>query len=103
MKPVNEMSLQECLEALRDDEWSWTGSRELTGIRLAQVADRIHELTRWIPVEEGLPTKEDGDRHGIVEWWAEMEVAGPVSNYWDAHPHLPCVTHWRRITPPEGA
>ena len=111
MKAIKDMNLAECIDRLRelpngtvDDAnvavmfpgvpWIFDVAEEL--------ADRIHELTRWIPVEERLPTQADADEHGYVQWWDENEVALPCSHYWDftGKPTYK-FTHWRRIDKPE--
>ena len=53
MKPIEEMNLAECLEEveLLNGVYEYDGPTRL--------ALRINELTRWIPVEERLPTEED--------------------------------------------
>lgn len=116
MKPINEMSLSECLEsffecleAQRDGEWQWTGIRELTAIRLSQLSDRIHDLTRWIPISERMPTKEDADESGYVLVHGTRRLFLNVRQetnmwYWDAVTGAPIgsttLTHWRRIDTP---
>lgn len=99
MKPINEMSIQECLDTLRHSDTPLADAYE--------VADRIHDLTRWIPVEERLPAKEDGDENGRVlvcsidlrydtryyESWVFDMVSVEGGTQW-----LP--THWRRIDKP---
>jgi hypothetical protein len=73
MKPIDQMTLAECLNELR--------ARPRYNRLLA---DRIHDLTRWIPVSERMPTGADG----LVRCWYK-------ENSWE-------FTHWQRITPPEG-
>lgn len=94
-KPINEMSLTECLDEIR------TYAFFLEDPELEEVADRIHELTRWIPVSERLPTKEDADDFGFVEWYI-----GPPNNerisWAPFYPHSRGATHWRRIETPEA-
>jgi hypothetical protein len=64
----------------------------------------LHDLTRWIPVSEGLPTEEDGgecmrvliryndgDMDSIFVNDVSQFTTG--SEFW--------ITHWKRITPPE--
>jgi hypothetical protein len=68
----------------------------------------LRAKNRWIPVEERMPTEEDADRHGYVQWWSENEVAIPVAHCWDfPFAHFweftgVTFTHWRRIDNPEG-
>jgi hypothetical protein len=54
MKKVEEMNLAECLEFLREYGYDFIlteGNHEL--------ADRIHDLNRWISVDERWPETED--------------------------------------------
>jgi hypothetical protein len=143
MKPINEMSLAECIERLRelpngtvDDACDAVMLPHLPWIFEVAVglADRIDTLlyeqaqrhdarvdaleneinalrakNRWIPVEERMPTEEDADRHGYVQWWSENEVAIPVAHCWDfPFAHFweftgVTFTHWRRIDTPDIA
>ena len=54
---------------------------------------------QWIPLTERLPTEDDADRFGDVEWWCKSQ--GIWQDWWDKerHPHQP--THWRKIVTPE--
>jgi hypothetical protein len=129
MKEVKDMNLAEAITALRDVDvitrgWqcNYDAIEELTNridtllFDTAQRHDawvdalenKINSLEaerRWIPVEERLPTKEDADRYGYVLWWSEDEVALPVARYWywdfTGVPKYQ-LTHWQRITQPEG-
>jgi hypothetical protein len=109
MKPINEWTLTECVDALR------IRTGELTDEEIASIAYRIHELTRWIPVEERLPTEEDGVIRCIDGQYAESEftakfdkgflkrwtIGGFDNMGWykvDSWEY----THWRRIDTPEG-
>jgi hypothetical protein len=106
MKEFKEMSLTECIEALRDqtkgDVWGM-GHRDII-----EITDRIEELTRWIPVSERMPTKADGDMDGRVLVF-ERQKYTPHKRYtrlvkWDSVDDVDyfyTVTHWQRITPPE--
>ena len=99
MKDIDKMNLAELADAI------WTMDIENWHVRdkLVPRLRAIHDLTRWIPVEERYPTEKDADRHGYVLWWSEDEVALPVAHYWDftgvPKYHF---THWQRITPPEA-
>jgi len=123
MKDIKDMNLAECIEALKrmdSDLYEYdyhiyiadridtllfdTAQRHDAWVDALE--NRINSLEakhRWIPVEERLPTKEDADRYGYVLWWSEDEVALPVAHYWDftGVPKYQ-LTHWQRITPPEG-
>ena len=75
---------------------------------IASTLRAIHNLTRWIPVSEQMPSEEDGDRHGQILIF-EVENESPNRGYqqlvkWDAigkPDYFYAVTHWQRITPPE--
>lgn len=117
MKAIKDMNLAECIDRLRelpngtvDDAnvavmfpgvpWIFDVAEELAG--------RIHELTRWIPVSERLPTKADANFHDEV-----MVSLDPMSlvnspfgmmgietvEYTDVCPRKH--THWKRTTEPE--
>jgi hypothetical protein len=101
MKPIGQMNLAECISVVR----------QLTPDELEldfqwRVGARIEKLTQWIPVEEQLPTEEDGDGNGYVEFW---NTRFKMSRYYK-YDFLPeryglgiiGITHWKRITPPEG-
>jgi hypothetical protein len=65
----------------------------------------LHELTRWIPVSERMPTIEDADERGNVLWWSLIGEGGAVIWEWDTpfEYHGKIVrTHWKRIDKPEG-
>jgi hypothetical protein len=99
MKPINEYTLQECLEEVKFLEaefWEY-------GCDDAPLASRIHELTRWIPVEERLPTFEDADKQdGCVDVWSSFEGVGFRKKLeYQLVKHTRC-THWQRINRPEG-
>jgi len=106
MKPIDQMNLAELADAIE---------YEIYGHPLASLSPHmkrlreLHELTRWIPVSERMPTEEDGDEHGEV-LVSETENESPYRRYqqmtkWDSVDDVDyfyTVTHWQRITPPEG-
>jgi hypothetical protein len=68
----------------------------------------LHDLTRWIPVSERLPTKDDADLEGYV-LVRGVNNDGLIQNDIDLWNHIGDwndkyweLTHWKRITPPEG-
>jgi hypothetical protein len=95
MKPINEMNLTECISGLRNetkgDVWNM-GQREII-----ELTDRIHELTRWIPVEERLPT-EGNDGY----WVLAITKRGVHKRLHPSRVRAFYFTHWRRIDRPEG-
>jgi hypothetical protein len=107
MKDIEDMNLAEAITALRDVDVITRGY-QCNYDAIEELADRIHDLTRWIPVSERMPTKQDGDENGYI-FTLEREKESPNRLY-------PCIqtwsdirsdyyyeiTHWKRITPPEG-
>jgi hypothetical protein len=98
--PTSQWTLKECINALKRMDADLLEY----GYAIA-VADRIHDLTRWIPVSERMPTAKDGDK------WCEIMCFysdGGVESIMVAHALLiikentpNAITHWQRITPPE--
>jgi hypothetical protein len=104
MKPINEMTLSELQESLR-----WTGdNNHLFPLEYLQkacydYADRIHELTRWIPITEHMPTVQDGDtgdETGCVIVWVEPYKIPRIVN-WKTVAYDLKYSHWKHIVPPE--
>jgi hypothetical protein len=113
MKEISEYTLKECLEEVEMLHGGY-GFRDPE-----KLAYRIHDLTRWIPVSERMPDKEelvlvwakgyDGQYHAIEDWWCEISEAPlgfssatiVVGEGWHEN-EFENVTHWKRITPPEG-
>jgi hypothetical protein len=101
------MTLKEVLGHLRFSNFYDELSVVNTCNMQADVADRIHDLTRWIPVEERMPTEADYSEAGQIHLWdAEFGICR-VYHKDIAHDFLKRIplefTHWKRITPPEGA
>ena len=103
MKDIKDMNLRECIESLRDEYNYARGYYDsVDGVKLCQLADRIHDLTRWIPVEERLPTESDAQENGYVEFWDARHRLSYYYKYNFIPQHYePYFTHWKRITPPE--
>jgi hypothetical protein len=100
MKAIDEMSLAECLGEVK----------LLNGVYgyndPSLLADRIHDITRWIPVEERLPTEADADQHGyVLVRDADNESSGETYHsmvQWDnvgKFEHFYTITNWKRIDP----
>ena len=93
MKDTKDMSLKECLEEVE----------LLNGVYdyddPVKLAKRIDELTRWIPVSERMPTEEDRD---VLAWYATKYPFANLVNWYEFPLNNKDVTHWKRITPPEG-
>jgi hypothetical protein len=102
MKEVKDMNLAELADLnpfyLSEKDWRNTQSR----------LRELHELTRWIPVSERMPTEADGDENGEV-LVSETENESPHRKYtymkrWNKlndPDYFHTITHWKRITPPE--
>jgi hypothetical protein len=112
MKPIDKMNLAECLESMRDWRNKYHGDEAIDLIadeKLDELADRISELTRWIPVSERMPTEEDGGLNNRV-LVLEVEKQYPRNKYlelvdWfeiDKPDYYYTATHWKRIDKPEG-
>jgi hypothetical protein len=111
MKPIDQMTLTEVLGHLRFSNFYDELSVENTCNMQADVADRIHDLTRWIPVSERMPTEEDAHNGQVLvkeENWT-TDHAYSIAYYKNIEPDVPerqpsewYVTYWKRITPPEG-
>jgi len=94
VKDIDQMNLAELSNKLCDlHEGDTVGL-----LRIADRMDKLHDLTRWIPVSERMPTEEDADTRGKVMWyfWGEHYE----SRYWNLRSDYGA-THWKRITPPE--
>jgi hypothetical protein len=94
MKPISEMNLEECLDALREmDVMKFDIGYDM------DIADRIHELTRWIKVSERMPDEAtDGDYCGAVltrEWDGWVTSTHCKLVYPSLH------KEWQRIQPTE--
>jgi hypothetical protein len=103
--PISEWTLKECINALKRMD------ADLLEYGYAiYIADRIHELTRWIPVSERMPTKDDALNGQVLvkeENWT-TDHAYSIAYYKNIEPDVPerqpsewYVTYWQRITPPE--
>jgi hypothetical protein len=114
MKDIKDMNLAEAITALRDVDVITRGY-QCNYDAIEELADRIHDLTRWIPVSESEPNRGDivlvkgtvtGDvckpfegQMGLVEWGSKdysLCVDGCYYSVWYSD-----ITHWQRITPPE--
>jgi hypothetical protein len=97
MKPINEYTLQDCLNSILKADMI---------LHRHELANRIRELTRWIPVEERLPTEADADQHGyVLVRDADNESSGETYHsmvQWDnvgKFEHFYTITNWKRIDP----
>jgi hypothetical protein len=98
MKDIKDMNLAEAITALRDVDVITRGY-QCNYDAIEELADRIHDLTRWIPVSERMPTEADVDEHGeVLAWSPDPHITYTASCIPLSH-HF---TRWQRITPPEG-
>ena len=70
-------------------------------LTLIERIEQLEDAHRWIPVSERMPTEADENDNGNVLWWADYSFDGVKIDVWD-FPDSD-YTHWKRITPPEGA
>jgi hypothetical protein len=93
MKDIRHMNLAELANALQRYEFDMLNDQ--VAIRLRE----LHDLTRWIPVSERMPTDDDADQFGEVLGTNDGAYA-VVLRYYDFIARED-ITHWQRITPPE--
>ena len=106
MKPVKDMSLRELVEEVNFYSQRFP--------HLALVADRLyelHDLTRWIPVSERMPTDNGYYRIWDIseaqalfkdgEWIGERCIQSDSPYLQTKFREKLTPTHWQRITPPE--
>jgi hypothetical protein len=113
MKEISEYTLKECLEEVEMLHGGY-GYRDPE-----KLADRIHDLTRWIPVSERMPTEKEFGNEVFRVWvlggetdacfvsgkimvWVDSPFEADYEEY-DPKRYRTAFTHWQRITPPEGA
>ena len=109
MKPISEMTLSQIAYEITGDAYicEYAGN-VLNNSAIASRLRTIHDLTRWIPVSERMPTEGDGDSRGLVFVWHDttnpkMKGHGYVAHWHWVSANDEGITHWKRITPPEGA
>lgn len=111
MKPINEMTLPDILEEMRRAvETTPFETRILSDAKISlrnqELADRIDDLTRWIPVEEALPDNGEAVLCRRVEggMGGAKEIKPQVGTFrngsFDCVFDWTRVTHWRRIDTP---
>jgi hypothetical protein len=102
MKDIDKMNLAELADALQRFEFDMLNEAVARRLRV------IHEETRWIPVSERMPTREDADENGEV-LVSETENESPHRKFsymkkWNRlndPNYFYTIRRWRRITPPE--
>jgi hypothetical protein len=103
MKDIDKMNLAELADALQRFEFDMLNEAVANRLRA------IHEETRWIPVSERMPTREDADENGEV-LVSETENESPHRKFsymkkWNRlndPNYFYTIRRWRRITPPEA-
>ena len=116
---INEMTLQQCIDAVRIAHQldSLLKKPIELGDILRQLSERIDDLTRWIPVEEQMPTEADLNDKGYVSTYdagyvdratvrnGAVKVWDDGDQSWDDFDSTNremSFTHWRRIDKPDG-
>jgi len=106
MKPIRGMSLLELAEYVNNNLGSGDDINDII-YRLCE----LHDLTRWIPVSERMPTKADANEQGYVCTYNKGRTGicflgeNGHPKVWHSY-HQDWVhfdgqlTHWQRITPP---
>lgn len=109
MKPINEFTLAEIANAVE--------ATEMFNPAIASRLRELHDLTRWIPVSERMPTKEDANEYGhfvtLKNGFVSTSMIDRENNVWvwnDSEANwdvfgesfIATFTHWRRIDKPEG-
>jgi len=95
MKPINEMTLTECLALLKRN----FRNPNFHNDTIVKIADHIEQLNRWIPVSERMPNIDD-TYHMKVLWMDEEGFI--IQARYDEEPVTLKFVSWQRITPPEG-
>jgi hypothetical protein len=90
MKPIEQMNIAELSDKLCDLHEGDTVGR----LRIATRMDKLHDLTRWIPVSERMPTEEDGKYIHVFDGFGLPFTI--MRKSWDNYEP----THWQRITRP---
>ena len=108
MKDIRHMNLAELANELCDLHEGDTVGRLLIADRM----DKIHDLTRWIPVSERMPTDNGYYRIWDIseaqalfkdgEWIGERCIPSDSPYLKSKFREKLTPTHWQRITPPEG-
>jgi hypothetical protein len=98
MKPIDQMTLPEIVEYMDDmgiDFERWDRPDPIGDIcnRLRE----LHDLTRWIPVSERMPTEEDSHRLKVL--WQD-QYGNVVHARYDAPLKISSAVAWQRITSP---
>jgi hypothetical protein len=101
MKDIKNMNLAELADQI-ERKLDVPMGEDLVQYDIADRLYAIHDLTRWIPVSERMPTEKDGYKSKyvtqrtvlVMEKWGDISVVtiGLAKHF----------THWKRIDKPEG-
>ena len=80
------------------EQYDWRMAQSAVAIERA--ISMLQNATIWTPCSERMPTVEDGDKEGAVNWYDE-EDGYCIYNSWDAKDMGYDYSHWSRITPIE--
>lgn len=106
MKNIKEMSLSEAID-YADYLLDWDERGDSVD-NVKEVVSHIRDLTRWVPVDERLPSVEDANYHEEVlvnldpmsAINSPCGITGIETVYWyDVSPKSH--THWKKTTEPE--
>jgi hypothetical protein len=96
-KRIEDMNIEELARACMAIDSGYQES--IVGLQsISERLLKLHDLTRWIPVSERMPTVEDSYRGRVL--WLQEEYSIIVGSY-DLARSKTRATHWQRITPPE--
>jgi len=113
MKDIKDMNLAELADRVESDEDIYHDEYVFVE-RLRE----LHNLTRWIPVSERMPTEKEFGNEVFRVWvlggetdacfvsgkimvWVDSPFEADYEEY-DPKRYRTAFTHWQRITPPEG-
>ena len=92
MKDIKDMNLAELADRVESDEDIYHDEYVFVE-RLRQ----LHDLNRWIPVSERMPTEADG--LSVITINKNMKCC--ITLWHNLHKLAEPATHWQPITPPE--
>jgi hypothetical protein len=99
VKEIKDMNLAELAEFVDDQLIHIHYKNRDDEMFVAKRLRQLHELNRWIPVSERMPTQDDKD---VLAWCATEYPFAILVNWYEFPTNNRSVTHWKRITPPEG-
>jgi hypothetical protein len=99
MKDIKDMNLRELADFVEDQLIYIHYKNRDDEMFVAKRLRQLHDLNRWIPVGERMPTEED---KLVLAWYATKYPFAQIVNWYEFPINNKYVTHWKRITPPEG-